>query len=197
MNFRPLKRPHGPLLLILAVLAITASLGLTGRTKHTKTIRLCDSQSSITIENFNGPLPAAKARKVARALMQQYEARKAAEARKQPDPHTRRERMIWDRELKKMVDEGYRLFHDWKALGGTIGVSCDMCHPNASNTHPQTYPKFQKQLKRVGLLRDMINWCLENTMEAPPLPENDPRMKALEAYIHWANRGTKFEPGRH
>ncbi len=105
--------------------------------------------------------------------------------------------MIWERELKKFVQEGYRLFHDWKALGGTNGVSCDMCHPDGSNTHPQTYPKFQKQLKRVALLRDMINWCLENTMDAKPLPEDDIRMKALEAYIHWQNRGGKFEPGRH
>jgi hypothetical protein len=27
-----------------------------------------------------------------------------------------------------------------------IAVSCDMCHPDAANTHPETYPKFQPQL---------------------------------------------------
>ena len=41
---------------------------------------------------------------------------------------------------------------------GTNGVACAQCHPNAANTHPETYPKFQKQLGRVIALRDMINW---------------------------------------
>ena len=30
-----------------------------------------------------------------------------------------------------------RKFPHEKLLGGTIGVSCDMCHPDASNTHPE------------------------------------------------------------
>jgi thiosulfate dehydrogenase len=32
-----------------------------------------------------------------------------------------------------------------------------MWRPNAANNHPETYPKFQVQLRRVALLRDMIN----------------------------------------
>ena len=36
-------------------------------------------------------------------------------------------------------------------LGGTIGVSCDMCHPDAANTHPETYPKYQVQLQTRGV----------------------------------------------
>ena len=68
-------------------------------------------------------------------------------------------------ETQKFIDEGNAIFHDAKQLGGTIAVSCDMCHPNAANTHPETYPKFQVQLGRVALLRDMINWCIENPVE--------------------------------
>jgi thiosulfate dehydrogenase len=64
------------------------------------------------------------------------------------------------------VAEGKRIFHDAKALGGTIAVSCDMCHPDASNTHPETYPKFQVQFGRVALLRGMINCCIENPCAA-------------------------------
>ena len=47
-----------------------------------------------------------------------------------------------------LVDQGNKIFHDAKAMGGTIAVSCDMCHPNGANTHPETYPKFQVQLSR-------------------------------------------------
>jgi thiosulfate dehydrogenase len=72
-----------------------------------------------------------------------------------------------------------------------------MCHPNASNAHPETYPKFQKQLGKVVGLRDMINWCIENPLEGAPLAANDPKMVALEAYITFERRGVKLEPGKH
>jgi len=45
-----------------------------------------------------------------------------------------------------------------------------MCHPDGANTHPETYPKFQTQLQRVALLRDMINWCIENPVKGKPAP---------------------------
>jgi thiosulfate dehydrogenase len=72
-----------------------------------------------------------------------------------------------------------------------------MCHPDASNTHPETYPKFQTQLKKVALLRDMINWCIENPLEGPKLADDDPKMKALEAYILSARKGVAVDPGKH
>ena len=62
-------------------------------------------------------------------------------------------------EFDKFVPVGNRIFHDAKAFGGTVAVSCDMCHPNGANTHPETYPKYQVQMYKVALLRDMINWC--------------------------------------
>lgn len=100
----------------------------------------------------------------------------------------------WNAAFMDVAVEGERLFHS--ALG-TNKVSCDMCHPNASNTHPETYPKFQKQLGKVVALRDMINWCIENPLEGKPLALDDPKMIALEAYITWERKGTPLDAGKH
>lgn len=115
----------------------------------------------------------------------------------QPTKFTDRDKMLWQREEKKWVDEGYKAYHSAKALGGTIGISCDMCHPDGANTHPETYPKFQTQTKKVALLRDMINWCIEHPVRAKPLSSDDPRMRALEAYILAQRRGHALEYGKH
>jgi hypothetical protein len=71
---------------------------------------------------------------------------------------TPREQMIADVETAKFIEEAWKFSHNSDKLGGMIGVSCDMCHPDAANTHPETYPKFHTKLQRVALLRDMINW---------------------------------------
>jgi hypothetical protein len=110
---------------------------------------------------------------------------------------TGRDDFVWQESTQKFVDEGNRVFHDAKQVGGTIGVSCDMCHPNAANTHPETYPKFQVQLGRVALLRDMINWCIENPVRGRPLADDDDRLRALEAYIYAQRKGVKLDYGRH
>jgi thiosulfate dehydrogenase len=108
---------------------------------------------------------------------------------------TEREKKIWQAELDKVVTEGDRLFHSDEL--GTNGVACAMCHPHASNTHPESYPKFQAQLKKVAVLRDMANWCIENPLEGKPLAYDDPRMVALEAYMLSRRAGTKLEAGKH
>lgn len=108
---------------------------------------------------------------------------------------TKRERLIWKAELDKLVKEGDRLFHSDEI--GTNGVACAMCHPHASNTHPETYPKFQTQLKKVALLRDMVNWCILNPLEGQELAYDDPRMVALEAYILSQRAGKPLEAGKH
>jgi len=110
------------------------------------------------------------------------------------DP-TARELRIWQAELDKLVKEGDRLFHSDEL--GTNGVACAMCHPNASNTHPETYPKFQAQLKEVALLRDMVNWCILNPLEGKELDPGDARMKAVEAYILSQRKGKALEAGKH
>jgi cytochrome c553 len=108
---------------------------------------------------------------------------------------TKREEQIWQAELDKTVKEGDRLFHSDEL--GTNGVACAMCHPNASNTHPETYPKFQTQLKKVALLRDMVNWCILNPLEGTELAFNDPKMVALESYILSQRKGTPLAAGKH
>jgi thiosulfate dehydrogenase len=111
--------------------------------------------------------------------------------------YTSRDEFIWNQEYEKFVAEGNRIFHDAKAFGGTVGISCDMCHPNAANTHAETYPKYQAQLQRVALLRDMINWCIENPTKGKPLADDDTRLRAMEAYIMSARKGVAMAPGKH
>lgn len=101
----------------------------------------------------------------------------------------------WQAEYMSVVETGRGL---WVSADlGTNGVACAQCHPNAANTHPETYPKFQKQLGRVIALRDMINWCLQNPLEGQALELNDPRLVAMEAYIAWERRGVALAPGKH
>lgn len=111
--------------------------------------------------------------------------------------YTERDLLIWARETEKLVVEGSRIFHDSSALGSTVAVSCDMCHPDGSNTHPETYPKFQVQMGRVALLRDMINWCIENPVRGERFAPDDPSMRALEAYIYANRKGTELAYGKH
>jgi len=111
--------------------------------------------------------------------------------------YSKRDILIWARETEKFVAEGSRIFHDGDALGSTVGVSCDMCHPHASNTHPETYPKFQTQLGRVVLLRDMIDWCVEHPVRGEHMDANGPKMRALEAYIMAQRKGVQMNYGKH
>ncbi len=80
-----------------------------------------------------------------------------------------------------VVDEGEKLFHG--VLKSKNTVACDQCHPNATNTHPEAYPKFQKQIGRVVEQWEMVNWCIGNPLETEELAADNPRMIALLAYI--------------
>jgi thiosulfate dehydrogenase len=104
---------------------------------------------------------------------------------------------LWKEEAERVALAGSGVFHSGDELGSTIGVSCDMCHPHAANTHPETYPKFQVQLGRVALLRDMINWCIQHPVRGQPLAADDPKMRALEAYILAQRKGKALEYGKH
>ena len=110
---------------------------------------------------------------------------------------TERDEKIWAAETEKFVAQGKAIFHDAQAVGSANSISCDMCHPDGSNTHPETYPKFQVQLGRVALLRDMINWCIQNPSRGKPMPDDDPRLKAMEAYILAQRKGVTLEFGKH
>ena len=101
----------------------------------------------------------------------------------------------WDKEFMSVVMEGEKLFHSSSL--GTNKVSCDQCHPNAANTHTETYPKFQQQIGRVVSLFEMVNWCIRNPLEGDPLAADDPKMVALLSYITFERRGVPLEPGKH
>jgi hypothetical protein len=104
---------------------------------------------------------------------------------------------LWKTETERVALAGSVVFHSADELGSPIGVSCDMCHPHGANTHPETYPKFQTQMGRVALLRDMINWCIEHPVRGPALESDDPKMRAMEAYLLAQRRGKKLDYGKH
>jgi cytochrome c len=111
------------------------------------------------------------------------------------DEFTNEDVARWEAQFQGVVKEGRAL---WTSPDlGKNGVVCAQCHPNAANTHPETYPKFQKQLGKVANLWEMVNWCLRNPLEGEPLKADDPRMTAMLAYIAWERRGVKLEPGKH
>jgi cytochrome c len=101
----------------------------------------------------------------------------------------------WMDEYLSVVQEGRALWVDGNL--GTNGVACAQCHPNAANTHPETYPKYQKQLGRVASMREMINWCIQNPLEGEKLALDDPKMIAMEAYVTYERRGVELAPGKH
>jgi cytochrome c len=101
----------------------------------------------------------------------------------------------WMTQFEAVATEGRALWTDGTL--GSNGVACAQCHPNAANTHPETYPKFQKQLGRVGQLWEMINWCIRNPLEGQSLAADDPKMIALQAYAYKERRGVPLAPGKH
>jgi thiosulfate dehydrogenase len=104
---------------------------------------------------------------------------------------------LWKAETERVATAGSEVFHNADQLGSTVGVSCDMCHPHAANTHPETYPKYQSQIGRVALLRDMINWCIQHPVRGKGLESEDPKLRALEAYILAQRKGKALEYGKH
>jgi thiosulfate dehydrogenase len=101
----------------------------------------------------------------------------------------------WMQQFDQVAQEGRRLWTSPEI--GSNGVVCAQCHPNAANTHPETYPKFQKQLGKVAEIREMINWCIRNPLEGQDLAANDPDMIAIQAYIAKERRGVPLAPGKH
>ncbi len=110
---------------------------------------------------------------------------------------TERDLLTWARETEKFAAEGSRIFHSADELGSTVAVSCDMCHPHAANTHPETYPKFQVQLGRVVLLARHDQLVHREPVRGPKLEPDGPKMRALEAYIMAQRKGVPMNYGKH
>jgi thiosulfate dehydrogenase len=111
------------------------------------------------------------------------------------DEFTKEDLARWDKEYMSVVAKGRALWTS--AELGTNGVACAQCHPNAANTHPETYPKFQQQLGRVITLGEMFNWCIQQPLEGKPLALDDPRMVAMLAYAAHERRGVPLAPNKH
>jgi len=111
------------------------------------------------------------------------------------DEFTAEDLKRWENEYMSVVQKGREL---WVSADlGTNGVACAQCHPNAANTHPETYPKFQQQIGRVVTLGEMINWCLQHPLEGAPLELDDADMVAIQAYVAYERRGVSMAPGKH
>lgn len=111
------------------------------------------------------------------------------------DEFTQEDLDRWTEEYMTVVQKGRDLWTSPEL--GTNGVACAQCHPNAANTHPETYPKFQQQLGGVVALRDMINWCILNPLEGEELALDSEEMIAMEAYVAYERRGVELAPGKH
>ncbi|MDB6082590.1 MAG: hypothetical protein JWN43_471 [Gammaproteobacteria bacterium] len=186
----------------------------------TKTVKLCDDKTTVQVSN-DAPKTHAEGQKISDALMAQWKETNPnstweqgeIEAHQVVPPEdntkliglgqsttygviTKQTVQVWKNETYKTALYGSKVFHSGDELGSEIAVSCDMCHPRAANTHPETYPKFQPQLGRVAMLRDMINWCIEHPVRGKVLAADDPKMRALEAYILAQRKGTQLDYGK-
>jgi thiosulfate dehydrogenase len=185
-----------------------------------KTVKLCDNKTTVQVSN-DAPKTRAEGQKISDALMAQWKAsnpnsnwvKDEVEAHQVVVPAdnskligtgqsstygtvTPQDVQVWKNETYKTAVYGSTVFHSGDQLGSEIAVSCDMCHPRAANTHPESYPKFQPQLGRVALLRDMINWCIEHPVRGKVLAPDDPKMRALEAYILAQRKGVALDYGK-
>ena len=119
-------------------------------------------------------------------------------------PVTPQQLQAYDEVFMEQVKKGDLLFHGddatAKQMGVTLsttGMACAMCHPFASDTHPQAFPKFQVSMNKFATLRDMINWCIEKPNQGEKIDPDSDAMKALEAYIYWSNTGSVLVPGKY
>jgi len=119
-------------------------------------------------------------------------------------PHDAETLAAFNEVFMQQVKIGDLLFHGdpetEKAMGVILsktGMSCAMCHPNAADTHPYEYPKFQEQINEFATLRDMTNWCIEKPNEGEKIDVDSEAMKALEAYMYYSNRNSPLAPGTH
>ncbi|MEO6027186.1 MAG: hypothetical protein ABIR79_10005, partial [Candidatus Binatia bacterium] len=150
----------------LAVLILAGGV-LTAEADDPMVVQLCDGKTTTTVDQ-NAPKTKENGQKIAADLMAQWQRshpeanwiaterekhsivepadNKDVVGRTQGQSYgqvTDRDVLNWQRETLAMAVHGSTVFHSGDQLGSTIAVSCDMCHPDAANTHAETYPKFQ------------------------------------------------------
>jgi thiosulfate dehydrogenase len=209
------------LALVLAITTLAAQADdPTTAAPGTKTVKLCDNKTTVQVAN-DAPKTREEGQKISDELMAQWKETNPNSTWEQgeieahqvvaPEDNsplvgtgqsstygvvTQQTVQVWKNETYKTALYGSKVFHSGDELGSEIAVSCDMCHPRAANTHPETYPKFQPQLGRVAMLRDMINWCIEHPVRGKVLAADDPKMRAMEAYILAQRKGTPLDYGK-
>jgi len=101
--------------------------------------------------------------------------------------------------LMEAVAYGDQLWHTGESGGpsnlSTNGLGCANCHPDASATQPQSWPKYQTNLGKVGTMREMFNWCMQVVQQGKGFPLDSKEMIAMEAYATYMNRGAVLNPG--
>ena len=119
------------------------------------------------------------------------------------DPVTPQQLQAYEEAFMEQVKKGDLLFHgdaatakQMNAILSNTGMACAMCHPFASDTHPHAFPKYQVSMNKFATLRDMINWCIEHPVRGKVLAPDDPKMRALEAYILAQRKGTPLDYGK-
>lgn len=114
------------------------------------------------------------------------------------DTFTKADVAHWQAEFDASAAYGRQLWlNAAKFKLGTNGVACVQCHPNGANTHPETYPKYQKQVGTVVAMWQMINWCIRNPLQGKSLAPDSKEMVALMAYATKERAGEKLAPGKH
>jgi cytochrome c len=96
-------------------------------------------------------------------------------------------------ETDKVIVRGEMLWKDRQL--GTNGQNCNMCHPGGAATHPETFPKYKQQFRRVVTVQEFINWCIVAAMRGDSLEIGSAELTALEAFQANANRGQTMEIG--
>ena len=96
-------------------------------------------------------------------------------------------------ETDKVIQRGQMLWKDRQL--GTNGQKCNMCHPDGSATHPETFPKYKQQFGRVTTVQEFINWCLVAALRGESQEIGSDVLTALEAYQAHASRGQIMEIG--
>jgi len=103
--------------------------------------------------------------------------------------------------LMEAVAYGDQLWHTGEGEGGshpqlsTNGLGCANCHPDASATQPESWPKYQTNLGKVATMREMFNWCMQVVQRGKGYALDSKEMIAMEAYATYMNRGAKLNPG--
>ncbi len=112
------------------------------------------------------------------------------------DPVTPQQLKAYEDAFMEQVKKGDLLFHGDAATAKqmnvvltTTAMACAMCHPFASDTHPQAFPKYQVSMNKFA--------TLQKPNQGEKIDSDSDAMKALEAYIYWSNTGSVLVPGKY